>query len=62
MDSKAIIGIIISGIDNADYPNFSDAYISKASWVNGKGLSNKELDILNEDQDFVYKCVLNWIF
>ena len=65
METKLSNGLIASdfevdGIDTADYPDFCDAYIENASvFENGvwREATEAELDELNEDTDFVYKCV-----
>jgi predicted neuraminidase len=56
---------IVEGIDTADYPEFSDAYIMEASvYQNGtwREATEDELDELNEDADLVYWCVENYLF
>ena len=50
----------IEGIDYRDYPDFCDAYISKAE-INSREMTEDELEELNEDKDFVHQEVLNWI-
>lgn len=57
---ELLVDIKINGIDTSDYPDFCTAYISSASWVNGKKLSNEELEDINDSYpDFVYLTVLN---
>jgi len=41
-------------IDFRDAPDFSDAYIDSA-WYDGREMTDEELDILNEDSDYVYQ-------
>ena len=50
----------IEGIDYRDAFDFCDAYISKAE-INGRDMTEDELEELNEDKDFVHQEVLNWI-
>jgi len=38
----------VDGVDSRDYPDFSDAYISQASFVDGTDLSDDEMDELND--------------
>lgn len=40
--------IDIDDVDMNDYPDFSDAYIYTAKFVDGKNLNEEELDILND--------------
>ena len=41
--------IVIAGINEKDYPNFSDAYIFWAEWTStGASLSTSECDALTE--------------
>lgn len=58
---KKCKNIKVSGIDHNDYPDYCDAYISYAEYK-GEALTEKELEKLNEDTDFVYECLLKQIF
>ena len=58
-----ISDIEISGIDYSDAPDFVDAYISYAvSTETGEPLTQAELDALNDDGEFVYQAVQDWIY
>lgn len=54
-----------SEIDNIDmanvtgYPDFTDAYIVSADYK-GEPMTEDQLDILNEDTDFLYEQALEW--
>jgi len=61
MDYKLIDNIEVEGIDYKDYPDFCDAFIASADY-NGKPMTDKQLEELNEDIDFVYDCVRNHLF
>ena len=61
MNYKLIDNIDIDGIDYSDYPDFCDAFICAADY-DGKPMTQDQLDIINEDSDFVYSCVENYIF
>lgn len=55
----------VDGINTMDYPDFCDAYIASASVKeNGewRDATDDELDELNNDSDFVYQCVENWLY
>ena len=58
---KDVEDIEIEGVDYKDYPKFCDAFITSADY-NGKPLTDKELDKVNDDTDFVHSCVLYWIY
>lgn len=61
MDLNNITNIEVDGVDTSDYPDFCDAYISSAQWVDsGTELSDHELDTLNDEYgEFVYENVIN---
>ena len=43
--------INIEGVDRQDYPDFSDAFIGEAVWMNdGTALNDEELEQLTEEQ------------
>lgn len=60
-DYSQIDNIELDGIDHRDYPDFCNAYISYAEYK-GKPMTDKQLDRLNDDRDFVYEQVINKIF
>lgn len=53
--------IEIENIVPSDYPDFVDAYISYAT-LNGRELTENELDELNEDSQFVYEQVIKYLY
>lgn len=61
MDYSKIDNIEMDGIDTNDYPDFSDAFIASADY-NGVKMTDKQLDELNEDLDFVHQSVYNKLF
>jgi len=64
MESKSggkIDNISFGQIDYSDYPDFSDAFIESAD-KDGIPMSDEELDELNEDRDFVYEELLNFLY
>lgn len=61
MNRDNLTDIIVDGIDNTDYPDFCDAFIVSAK-INGKFITDEQLEELNEDTDFVYQCVINHLF
>ena len=60
MNKEQIDNIILDGVDPKDYPDFADAFIVSADYK-GKPMTDKQLDEINEDSDFVYSCVFNSI-
>ena len=48
VDEKSIE---IDGIDRRDYPDFSDAYISAANYIDGTPLSDKEIEELDDQNN-----------
>ncbi len=61
MDYKKISNIEVQGIDYRDYPDFVDAYIGYAEY-DGKEMTDEQLDEINDDYDFVYSCVTDFLF
>jgi hypothetical protein len=61
MELDKITNIELDGIDTKDYPDFCDAYIVSAEYE-GEELTEEQLEELNCDSDFVYQCVLNYLF
>tara|TARA_R100001244_G_scaffold116164_1_gene86179 strand:+ start:439 stop:711 length:273 start_codon:yes stop_codon:yes gene_type:complete len=59
-DVKDITDVTIDGIDFKDHPDYCDAYISEATWFNFD-CTDEELEIINEDRDFVYDKVLEYL-
>ena len=60
MDYKKIDNIEVDGIDTKDYPDFCDAYISSADY-DGKPMTDEQLDELNEDGDYVYGHIMDYL-
>ena len=58
LNYKKINNLEVDGIDLSDYPDFCDAFITSADYGN-RPMTEKELEILNEDYDFVYDAVQN---
>ena len=61
MNTKNIT-VIDMDIDMQDYPEFADSFIIDAEWKDsGVELTEAELDSLNDDSDFVYAAVQDFI-
>ena len=61
IDFKNLVNIEVEDVDMNDYPKFCDAYIAYAENADGVALSEQELDVVNENYDFVYEEVQNFI-
>jgi hypothetical protein len=61
LDLTKISNIILKNIGFEDYPEFCDAYIAYADY-DGREMDDDELDILNENLDFIYEAVMKQIF
>lgn len=60
-DYSKIGSIEIEDIDHRDAPDFCDAFISYAEY-DGREMTEEELEQLNEDSDFRYESVINWLY
>jgi len=61
IDYDLIEDVAVEGIDYNDYPDFCDAFIASATY-NGKPMSDEMLDTLNEDYEFVYESVEDYLY
>ena len=56
LDYSKISDIGLSDIDTSDYPDVF-GYIVSASY-DGREITEEELDVLNDDSDYVYECLM----
>ena len=56
-----IDNIEIEGIDHSDYPDFCDAFIASCD-IDGREATDAELEDLNDDTDFVYQAVCDYLW
>jgi hypothetical protein len=61
LDYSKISNVFVDGIDSNDYPDFCDAYIESADYDN-REMTEDELEILNEDTEFISEHVFSQIF
>jgi hypothetical protein len=61
LDYSLIDNVQIDGVDTTDYPDFCDAYIVSADY-NGREMTDDEIELLNDDGDFVLEKVYEYIF
>jgi len=60
LDLTKIDNIEFDGIDHNDYPDYCDAYITSADY-DGIPMSDEQLDELNENSDFVYEKLMDYL-
>jgi hypothetical protein len=60
LDYNLISNISFDGIDFDDYPDFCDAYIDSADY-DGEPMTDEQLELLNDDRDFVFEKLWNYI-
>jgi hypothetical protein len=60
LDYSLISNISFDGIDFDDYPDFCDAHIVSADY-DGEPMTDEQLEILNDDRDFVFEKLWNHI-
>ena len=61
MDKTKIENVIIGDLDMKQAPKFCDAYIESAE-INGRKLTESELETLNDDGDFLYEQINKEIY
>jgi hypothetical protein len=61
LDYSLIDNVQIDGVDTSDYPDFCDAYIVSADY-DGREMTDDEIELLNDDGDFVLQQVYEYIF
>ena len=47
----------IDGVDHSDYPDYCDAYISKA-YIGGQKATEEQLEEMNNNPEFRYNSVI----
>jgi len=61
IDFTKIENIVVGDIDWKDYPDFCDAYIEECD-IDGVPATEEQLDIINENDEFVYEKTLEAIY
>jgi len=56
IDFSKIDNVELDGIDTSDAPDFADAYIVSCD-IDGRPATDEELDIINDNGEFVYDQV-----
>ncbi|NQZ45056.1 MAG: hypothetical protein HRT65_12155 [Flavobacteriaceae bacterium] len=57
IDFKRVDNYQIEGIDTKDYPDFCDAFIAACD-IDGREATEEELDLINEQCDFISELAL----
>lgn len=55
-----LTNVELEGINREDYPEFCDAYVGSAEF-DGIPLTDRQLDLLNENSDLVYRLVEKYL-
>ena len=61
IDFNKIDNIVVSGIDMKDYPDFCDAFIEECN-IGGVPATEEQLDVINDDLEFVHEKTLEYIY
>ena len=61
LDYSKISNVFVDGIDMEDYGDFCDAYIESADY-DGREMTEEELEVLNEDSQFVNEAVFAQLY
>lgn len=61
LNLELVHDVEVEDIDTKDAPDFSDAYISFATY-DGVPMTDEQLDALNNERDFVYEQVLKRVY
>ncbi len=65
LNVQEIGNIMVENIDYNDFPDFCDAFIESAELKENdvwRDATEEELCIINNDRDFVYQEVLNYLY
>lgn len=61
IDYTKVSNLEFEDIDHNDYPDFCDAYCSYAE-IDGIAMNEKQLEELNENRDFVYDKLIDYLY
>lgn len=56
MNYDSVKNLVVEGVDMRDYPDFVDAYAVYAENAQGVALSEAELDILNDECQYIVQA------
>lgn len=55
IDINRVSNVVMGSVKAWDYPDFADAFIQTAD-LDGRPMTDEELELLNENSDFVWQC------
>jgi hypothetical protein len=61
IDFNQISDVKVLGINHRDAPDYVDAFIESCLYQ-GRDATDAELDLINENAEFVYDCVINYLY
>lgn len=61
IDTKKVQVIEFEGIDHGDYPDYCDAFITRAEYE-GRELTENEIEEISEDLFFVYDSLMSYLY
>ena len=60
IDFRKVEVIDVDGVHDWDHPDYCDAYISEANY-NGKPVTDEQLDEINDNDQFRYEAVWEYL-
>jgi hypothetical protein len=61
LDYSQIEDAQVDNIKTWDAPDFVDAFIVSATYM-GRDMTDEELEVLNEDGDYIHEKVYDWLY
>jgi len=61
LDYELVSNVSLGGMDYRDAPDFADSFIESADYK-GEQMTTDQLDELNEDRDYVYECIIDFLY
>lgn len=61
LNYSEITDVQVANIQNFDSPDFVDTFIETATYM-GRDMTDEELDVLNQDSEFVYEAVQSFLY
>ena len=61
MDLSKVVVLEFDGIDTKDHPDYCDAYIVSAEY-DGVEMTEEQIEKLNDDSEFVYERLMDYLF
>ena len=61
INQALIDNVVIEGIEEKDYPDFCDAFVSSADY-DGEPMTDEMIDRVNDDSDLLYDLIQKQLF